>query len=258
MRGSDLQCRYLRRRSEKELANVVDETGGEGVCIVVRLETPPVEGTFFHLSAKFGAKPADAAQLLRAASANGCQVGLAFHVGSQCLVPGAYRDALRIVGETVEAARTPLHILDVGGGFPATYAAASCPAIEDYMMIEAGVGSGSARLHSDAGRAQPGSHAIDLPRSAAQGQPALSMTGSTALSTRWWWRRSACRPAWCTFDGDHGLSQPFIRTARRDSLTSCRYFDLRPYRRRRLDRRSMHGAIPTRRRPISTASTRKR
>jgi len=126
---------------EKELAKVVDETGGgEGVCIVVRLETPPVEGTFFHLSAKFGAKPADAAQLLRAASANGCQVGLAFHVGSQCLLPTAYREALTLIGETMEAARTPLQILDVGGGFPAHYVGAHVPPLEDFMAaIEDGV-----------------------------------------------------------------------------------------------------------------------
>lgn len=126
---------------EKELAKVVDETGGgEGVCVVVRIETPPVEGTFFHLSAKFGAKPAEAAQILKAASANGCQVGIAFHVGSQCLVPGAYREALRLVGDTMEAARTPLQILDVGGGFPAHYVGGKVPPLEDFMVeIEEGV-----------------------------------------------------------------------------------------------------------------------
>ena len=126
---------------EKELAKVVDETGGgEGVCVVVRLETPPVEGTFFHLSAKFGAKPQEAARLLRAARSQGCQVGLAFHVGSQCLLPRAYLDALRIVGETMEAAKTPLQILDVGGGFPAQYVGAGVPPLEDYMAsIEIGV-----------------------------------------------------------------------------------------------------------------------
>src|SRR5207249_10360501 len=71
---------------------------------------PIFEGTFFHLSAKFGAKPEDAARLLRKASAHGCQVGLAFHVGSQCLVPSAYRNALGLVGEIMEAAQTPLHM----------------------------------------------------------------------------------------------------------------------------------------------------
>ena len=126
---------------EKEIVKVIDETGGgEGICIVVRVETPQVEGTFFHLSAKFGAKPQDAAQLLRQASSYGCQVGLAFHVGSQCLFPSAYRTALHIVGETMEAAKTPLQILDVGGGFPARYVGVNMPPLEDFMAaIEAGV-----------------------------------------------------------------------------------------------------------------------
>ena len=126
---------------EKEIVKVIDETGGgEGICIVVRVETPQVEGTFFHLSAKFGAKPQDAAQLLRQASSHGCQVGLAFHVGSQCLFPSAYRTALHIVGETMEAAKTPLQILDVGGGFPARYVGVNMPPLEDFMAaIEAGV-----------------------------------------------------------------------------------------------------------------------
>jgi len=126
---------------EKEIVKIIDETGGgEGICIVVRVETPQVEGTFFHLSAKFGAKPQDAAQLLRQASSYGCQVGLAFHVGSQCLFLSAYRTALHIIGETMEAAKTPLQILDVGGGFPARYVGVNMPPLEDFMTaIEAGV-----------------------------------------------------------------------------------------------------------------------
>ena len=126
---------------EKEVTKIIDETGGgEGICIVVRLETPPVEGTFFHLSSKFGATPQDAAALLRKASSHGCQVGLAFHVGSQCLVPSAYSVALRIVGETMEAAKTPLQMLDVGGGFPAQYVGVDTPPLEEFMTaIETGV-----------------------------------------------------------------------------------------------------------------------
>jgi ornithine decarboxylase len=126
---------------EKELAKVIDETGGgEGVCIVVRLQTPPVEGTFFHLASKFGATPEASAELLRAARKQGCQVGLAFHVGSQCVVPGAYGQALEIVGRIMDAAQSPLQILDVGGGFPAQYIGSKAPPLEDFMSaIEAGV-----------------------------------------------------------------------------------------------------------------------
>ena len=125
----------------EELAKVLDEAGGgEGLTIVVRLKTPPIEGTFYHLAAKFGADQDEAAALLREARSRGCQVGLAFHVGSQCLVPGAYRQALRIVGEVLEKANLPIQVLDVGGGFPARYIGTNMPPFEDYIAeIEAGV-----------------------------------------------------------------------------------------------------------------------
>src|SRR5499427_10828954 len=102
-----------------ELDKVLNETGAEGITIVVRVTTPPVEGTFYHLAAKFGAEPAEAAALLKEAHSRGAQVGLAFHVGSQCLVPSAYGEALKIVGQVLEQAKVPIQILDVGGGFPA-------------------------------------------------------------------------------------------------------------------------------------------
>src|SRR5262249_24721852 len=124
-----------------ELAKVLDETsGGEGLTIVVRVKTPPIEGTFYHLAAKFSAEPADAAHLLAEGGWHGCQVGLAFHVGSQCLVPGAYAQALAIVGEVLEQARLRIQTLDVGGGFPAEYVGTNMPPLEDFMAeIEAGV-----------------------------------------------------------------------------------------------------------------------
>jgi ornithine decarboxylase len=123
-----------------ELEKVLDETdGGEGVTIMVRIKTPQVEGTFYHLAAKFGAEPADAAGLLVEARSRGCQVGLAFHVGSQCLVPGAYGQALALVGEVLERARLPIQMLDVGGGFPAEYVGTNMPPLEDFIAeIEAG------------------------------------------------------------------------------------------------------------------------
>ena len=123
-----------------ELAKVLDETGGgEGLTIVVRLQTPPIEGAFYHLAAKFGADVATAAALLKEARSRGCQVGVAFHVGSQCPDPGAYSQALGLVGDVLEAAQTPIQVLDVGGGFPAQYLATNLPPLEDYIAeIEAG------------------------------------------------------------------------------------------------------------------------
>ena len=60
----------------KELEKILDETdGGEGLTIFVRITTPPVEGTLYHLAAKFGAEVDEAAAMLKEAKSRGCQVG---------------------------------------------------------------------------------------------------------------------------------------------------------------------------------------
>jgi len=125
---------------QHELDKVLNETGAEGITIVVRVTTPPVEGTFYHLAGKFGASVSDAAALLKEAHSQGAQVGLSFHVGSQCLIPAAYSQALAICGQVLEQAKVPIQILDVGGGFPAQYLSNTVPPLEDFVSaIETGV-----------------------------------------------------------------------------------------------------------------------
>jgi ornithine decarboxylase len=124
-----------------ELAKVLDATGGEGVTIVVRLKTPEVEA-LYNLSAKFGAEPELAAELLRQVQDEGLRPGLSFHVGSQCLAPDAYAQALAITGEVIEKSRVEPHILDVGGGFPIAYPGQDAPPIDDYVAaIKKGIDS---------------------------------------------------------------------------------------------------------------------
>jgi ornithine decarboxylase len=124
-----------------ELAKVLEETdGGDGIAIFVRVKTPQVDGTFYHLSDKFGAEPEAATALLREAHEQGCQTGLAFHLGSQCSDPAAYTAALEMVGGVVEQAKVQLNFLDVGGGFPGYYADTQAPPLEDFIeAIESGV-----------------------------------------------------------------------------------------------------------------------
>src|SRR3546814_18659572 len=71
---------------------------------MVRVNTPPADDTLYHLAAKFGAAPDDAAALMQEASRQGCAVGLAFHVGSQCRSPEAYVAALDLLGEVIAKA----------------------------------------------------------------------------------------------------------------------------------------------------------
>lgn len=105
---------------------------GEPVVIMVRFATP---GGFaaYDLSAKFGATPAVAADLLRAVAERGFQAGLAFHVGSQCIHPEAWSIAMRQSGDILERAGVPIRCLNVGGGFPADYPHVAAPALPAFI-----------------------------------------------------------------------------------------------------------------------------
>ena len=128
--------------SAEELAKILAETGGagaaEGLGLVVRLALPKGEAVY-DLSGKFGAAPAEAAALLRAARPHAARLGVSFHVGSQCLEPLAWRRALALAGEVIREAGVPVEIVDVGGGFPAAYPGVEPPALGAFFAeIEAG------------------------------------------------------------------------------------------------------------------------
>ncbi len=117
-----------------ELRKLAEQLGRDPeVMAVVRVRTDRSDGALFHLADKFGAAPAEAGRLLREAVALGYRPGIAFHVGSQCLSPDAYREALRVVGEVLDAAGVAPACIDVGGGFPAPYAGVEVPPLADYM-----------------------------------------------------------------------------------------------------------------------------
>lgn len=123
-----------------ELEKILEETGDDGVVIMVRIKTPASEGSLYHLAKKFGAEPEDAACLLREAVKFGCKAGITFHVGSQCIEPKAYGTALDTVGEVIERAGIEPVCIDVGGGFPVAYPGRDVPPLEDFMLeIENGL-----------------------------------------------------------------------------------------------------------------------
>ena len=69
------------------------------------------------LGRKFGAEPAEAVDLLRAARRHCARLGPTFHVRSQCLGPGSFTRAIARCAE-IAAAAGGIDGLDVGGGFP--------------------------------------------------------------------------------------------------------------------------------------------
>jgi len=143
-----------------ELAKLRTEIAATGVAgalgLIVRLALPKGQAVL-DLSGKFGAAPDDAAALLRAARPHAARLGISFHVGSQCLDPLAWRQALCMVGDVIRAAGVAIDIVDVGGGFPVAYPEVEPPALGAFIAeIEAGfenLGIPEARLWAEPGRA---------------------------------------------------------------------------------------------------------
>ncbi len=120
--------------SAEELAKVLAETGGEsalGRGLVIRLALPK-GGAMYDLSGKFGAEPADAVALLRAARPHAAKLGVSFHVGSQCLDPGAYARAVALAARVIRESGVAVDLLDVGGGFPVAYPDIVPPPLEAF------------------------------------------------------------------------------------------------------------------------------
>jgi ornithine decarboxylase len=108
-----------------------------GASVYVRLAVPggssdvPSEG-------KFGVDLGTATTLLLAARDHRLHpYGVTFHVGSQMMRPTAWRSPLEMVAELMDKL-TPegirLELVDLGGGFPARYAATP-PPLDDYAAV---------------------------------------------------------------------------------------------------------------------------
>src|SRR5207244_3279114 len=76
---------------------------------------------------------AEAAALLRAARPHAARLGIAFHVGSQCLDPAVYAAALRLAADSVVRSEAAVDIVDVGGGFPVSYPDTVPPPLDAYI-----------------------------------------------------------------------------------------------------------------------------
>ncbi len=119
--------------SAAELMKLMEETkSARDLRLFIRVAVAG-NAAAYDLSGKFGAAPSTAADLLRHARKVASKVGLCFHVGSQCMDPGAYTAAIGRAWDIVTKAKVKLDILDVGGGFPATYPGMVPPPLENFM-----------------------------------------------------------------------------------------------------------------------------
>jgi ornithine decarboxylase len=148
--------------SADELAKILQETVPVGLVgdppvlgFFVRLALPK-GGAVYDLSGKFGTPLDEAIELLRAARPHAARLGIAFHVGSQCLEPASYTRAIALAGEAITNCGVPVDIVDVGGGFPVSYPDMTPPPLADYIAaIEAGAAAlpPGVRLWAEPGRA---------------------------------------------------------------------------------------------------------
>lgn len=134
---------FLRRMTEAGVyAMVIDSTWeidkiaqvAPGSRVYVRLAVDNT-GSVLPLAGKFGVDAALALDLIDQAAARGLEpIGLSFHVGSQCLNPDNWVNAIRACGDVwreAEARGHHFHFLDIGGGFPAgNHHTPSIPTIE--------------------------------------------------------------------------------------------------------------------------------
>ncbi|HEX6442264.1 MAG TPA: type III PLP-dependent enzyme, partial [Stellaceae bacterium] len=148
--------------SADELQKIVQETVpvglvGEPPVLGLFLRLAVAQGGAYDLSGKFGASVDEAAELLRLARPHAARLGIAFHVGSQCLDPDAYARALALAAEAVVHSGVAVDIVDVGGGFPVSYPDVVPPPLSAYVAtIAAAAGEhfgDGVRLWAEPGRA---------------------------------------------------------------------------------------------------------
>jgi len=147
--------------SADELAKILQETVPVGLVgdpptlgLFVRLALSR-GGAIYDLSGKFGAPLEEAVDLLRAARPHAVRLGVSFHVGSQCLDPGAYALAIRLAREAMTRSGVAVDIVDVGGGFPISYPDMVAPPLDDYIAAITAASAalpGTVRLWAEPGR----------------------------------------------------------------------------------------------------------
>jgi ornithine decarboxylase len=152
-------CRTFALDSMQELEKILQETGHAlDLTLVVRLAVSNKDASL-KLESKFGASGDDAVELMRAArSATEENLGISFHVGSQCMNPMAWRVAMREAGELIIKAGVTVDVVDVGGGFPSIYPGMTPPPMslfvdEIHRMFEAMPVTMNCRLWAEPGRA---------------------------------------------------------------------------------------------------------
>jgi ornithine decarboxylase len=119
--------------SDDELTKVLEETGNaQDLELFLRVACPNTH-SLIPLEGKFGASSDEAPELLLRARQIAGRLGLTFHVGSQAVVPQAYGEALRQIGQLIIISGVLVDSIDLGGGFPSRYPHSDPPDLATFM-----------------------------------------------------------------------------------------------------------------------------
>src|SRR3984957_10362517 len=106
--------------SQSELDKLLAEIGSpKKLRVFVRL-VAQLGGALLEMSSKYGCRPEGASKLLKRVQLAGAQPCLTFHVGSQCLSPFSYAQAIEIAQRTITMSGVKIAALDIGGGASAS------------------------------------------------------------------------------------------------------------------------------------------
>ncbi len=119
--------------SADELKKILEVTNNASdLGLHVRLAIPNSHAAI-DLSGKFGVLPSEAVALVRKVRVAAKRFGICFHVGSQCMDPIEYRNALTITKQVLEEAKVKADVIDVGGGFPSSYPGMAPVGLQSYF-----------------------------------------------------------------------------------------------------------------------------
>ncbi len=118
-----------------ELEKILEATNhADDLTLVVRLAVSNTAAGL-PLAGKFGCSTENAPALLQSVRHHVSEMGVSFHVGSQCMDPGAYRIAMETVSAAIIEAAVFVDIVDVGGGFPVAYPGMTPPDWGAYIDV---------------------------------------------------------------------------------------------------------------------------
>lgn len=128
---------------EDELYKIASLEGHENLQLLLRLTTDD-RASICRFSKKFGCPVEESTKLLEVAKSLGLNVaGVSFHVGSGCGDPAAYSTAINhasfVFSEWERLGMPPMHIVDLGGGFPGDKGGYGGPGMPTFQDLAAAI-----------------------------------------------------------------------------------------------------------------------